>query len=65
MQVVVLMGGRGERLSGITAGLSKAMVDIQGEPAYKNNTNAFSVTFEFSENVTGFTDDFNPRLGLE
>lgn len=34
MQVVVLMGGRGERLSGITAGLSKAMVDIQGKPFF-------------------------------
>ena len=29
-------------------------VDIQGEPVAVNNTAAYSVTFEFSENVTGF-----------
>src|SRR3989339_237285 len=29
-------------------------VDIQNEPAYKNNLTAFNVTFEFSEDVTGF-----------
>ena len=29
-------------------------VDIQGEPAIVNSTTAYSVTFEFSENVTGF-----------
>ena len=29
-------------------------VDIQGEPAIVNTTAAYSVTFEFSENVTGF-----------
>ena len=29
-------------------------VDIQGEPASVNNTDAFAVTIEFSEDVTGF-----------
>ena len=30
-------------------------VDIQGEPAFATSTTAFSVTFEFSEDVTGFS----------
>ncbi|WP_185152694.1 Ig-like domain-containing protein, partial [Fulvivirga aurantia] len=30
-------------------------VDIQGAPAIVNNTAAYNVTFEFSEDVTGFT----------
>ncbi|WP_222933024.1 Ig-like domain-containing protein, partial [Fulvivirga aurantia] len=29
-------------------------VDIQGEPAIVNNTAAYNVTIEFSEDVTGF-----------
>src|SRR3989339_1160788 len=29
-------------------------IAIQNAPAYKNNTTAFNVTFQFSENVTGF-----------
>ncbi|MEX2457196.1 MAG: YDG domain-containing protein [Balneolaceae bacterium] len=32
-------------------------VDIQNAPGTVNNTDAFTVTFEFSEDVTGFTSD--------
>ncbi|MTI88654.1 MAG: hypothetical protein FH748_11875 [Balneolaceae bacterium] len=41
--------------TGSPADTTSPTVDIQGEPSIVNSTSAFSVTVEFSEDVSGFT----------